>query len=99
MAPPQQGPSGLQLDWAGPAEFRHQVQLSRSADFVQPEFDQIVAGSRLNLARPKPGTYHVRTRLVLPDGNQGPWSTVQRFVVAEPPSHPWYLLLFLLPLL
>lgn len=103
MAPPQQGPSGLQLDWSGPAGFRHQVQLSRSPDFAQPDFDEVVAGTRLNLAQPQPGAYHVRTRLVLPDGSLGPWSAVQRFEVAEPPkppSHPWYLLLFLLlPLL
>ncbi len=103
MAPPQQGASGLQLDWSGPAGFRHQVQVSRSPDFAQAEFDQVVAGARLNLAQPEPGAYHVRTRLMLPDGSQGPWSAVQRFEVAappEPPSHPWYLLLFLLlPLL
>ncbi len=68
MAPPQQGASGLQLDWSGPAGFRHQVQLSQSPDFAQAEFDQVVAGTRLSLAQPKPGAYHVRTRLVLPDG-------------------------------
>ncbi len=99
MAPPQQDASGLQLDWSGPAGFQHQVQLSRSADFAQADFDQVVAGTRLNLAQPQPGAYHVRTRVVLPDGSYGPWSVVQRFEVAAPPSHPWYLLLFLLPLL
>jgi len=103
MAPPQLGASGLQLDWTGPAGFSHQVQLSRNPDFAQPDFDQRVAGTRLSLAQPQPGAYHVRTRVVLPDGSQGPWSAVQRFEVApppEPPSHPWYLLmLLLLPLL
>ncbi len=103
MAPPQSGASGLQLDWSGPAGFRHQVQLAATADFAQPVFDQVVAGTRLSLAQPEPGTYHVRTRLVLPDGSQGPWSAVQRFEIApppQPPSHPWYLLLLLLvPLL
>ena len=103
MAPPQLGAAGLQLAWSGPAGFRHQVQVSRSADFAQPVFDQVVAGTSLSLPQPEPGTYHVRTRLVLPDASQGPWSDAQRFEVApapEPPSHPWYLLLILLlPLL
>jgi len=103
MAPPYQDTSGLQLGWSGPAGFRHQVQLSRSPDFDPPDRDQVVAGSQLHLAQPSPGAYHVRTRLVLPDGSHGPWSEVQRFEVTappEPPSHPWYLLLFLLlPLL
>ena len=103
MAPPQVGTSGLQLDWSGPAGFRHQVQLSRSQEFAPSDFDQVVPGTRLSLAQPQPGAYYVRTRLVMPDGSQGPWSEVQRFEVAappEPPSHPWYLLLFLLlPLL
>lgn len=102
MVPPQVGADGLQLAWSGPAGFRHQVQVSRRADFAQLDFDQVVAGTRLNLPQPPAGAYHVRTRLVLTDGSPGPWSAVQRFEVAPPPppSHPWYLLLILLlPLL
>lgn len=103
MAPPQLGDSGLQLDWSGPAGFSHQVQVSRTADFAQAEFDQVVPGSSLNLPKPTPGTYHIRTRLVLPDGSRGPWSAVQTFELAPPPappSRPWLLLIpLLLPLL
>jgi hypothetical protein len=77
--------------------------VSRTADFAQPDFDQVVPGSRLNLPKPAPGTYHIRTRLVLPDGSRGPWSAVQQFTLAPPPappSRPWLLLIpLLLPLL
>lgn len=103
MAPPQLGDTGLQLDWSGPAGFSHQVQVSLTSDFAQAEFDQVVPGSSLNLSKPVPGTYHVRTRLVLPDGSRGPWSAAQQFTLAPPPappSHPWWLLIpLLLPLL
>ena len=92
--------------WTGPDRpvSATRCRCPATADFAQAEFDQVVAGSSLNLPKPAPGTYHVRTRLVLPDGSRGPWSAVQRFEVAPPPappSHPWYLLLIplLLPLL
>lgn len=107
VAPPQLGAAGLQLAWSGPAGFRHQVQVSHSPDFARPAFDQVVAGTSLTLPDPKPGSYHVRTRVILPDASAGPWSESQHFEVPPPPpppppppSHPWYLLLILLlPLL
>ncbi|MCB2044092.1 MAG: FecR domain-containing protein, partial [Rhodoferax sp.] len=103
VAPPQLGTDGLRLAWSGPAGFQHQVQVARSPDFAQPLLDRQVPGASLTLPDPAPGRYHVRTRLVLPDGSQGPWSSTQQFDVPappEPPSHPWYLLLLLLlPLL
>lgn len=107
LLPPQLGAEGLQLAWSGPSGFQHQVQVARTSDFSQPEFDRQVPGSSLTLPDPKPGSYFVRTRLMLPDGSEGPWSSTQRFDVPAPPapppshpSHPWYLLLILLlPLL
>ncbi len=103
VAPPQLGAGGLQLAWSGPAGFSHRVQVASTPDFAQPEFDKIVDGASLTLPDPKPGAYHVRTRLVLPDNSLGPWSAVQHFEVPAPPPpppRPWYLLLFLLlPLL
>ncbi len=104
VAPPQMGSGGLQLAWSGPAGYSHQVQVAPTADFAQPAFDKVVPGTSLLLPDPKPGVFHVRTRLVLPDGVQGPWSETQRFELPAPPepapSHPWYLLLILLlPLL
>lgn len=110
VLPPQLGADGLQLAWSGPSGFQHQVQVARNSDFLQPELDRQVPGSSLTLPDPKPGAYFVRTRLMLPDGSLGPWSSTQRFDVPEPPappaapapppSHPWYLLLILLlPLL
>lgn len=100
LAPPQVGEGGLRLAWSGPAGFSHRVQLSRDAAFASTELDQVVPGASLDLPKPRGGTYHVRTQLVLPDGGQGPWSAVQRFEIPEPPRHPWgLLLLLLLPLL
>ncbi len=103
VAPPQLGSDGLRLAWSGPAGFQHQVQVARTPDFAQPVLDRQVPGASLTLPDPTPGRYHVRTRLVLPDGGRGPWSSTQQFDVPappEPPSHPGYLLLLLLlPLL
>lgn len=103
VAPPQLGEGGLQLAWSGPAGYQHQVQVAHTPDFAQPVLDRLVPGASLTLPDPAPGTYHVRTRLVLPDGSMGPWSATQRFEVPQPPvppepppSHPWYLLLLLL---
>jgi hypothetical protein len=102
VAPPQLGDGGLLLAWSGPAGFPNQIQVARAADFAEPILDQQVPGASLTLPDPTPGTYHVRTRLVLPDGSLGPWSATQQFEMPAPPepSHPWYLLLILLlPLL
>lgn len=105
VAPPQLGADGLQLAWSGPAGFPHQVQVARTPDFAPPLLvDRQVPGASLTLPEPAPGNYHVRTRLVLPDGSQGPWSASQQFEVPAPPPppppQPWYLLLLiLLPLL
>ena len=111
MAPPQLGSGGLRLQWSGPAGFRHQVQLSRDPEFGSTVLDQVVEGVSLDVPSTGPGTYQVRTRLVLPDGSQGPWSAVQRFEIPAPPppplpppppapSRPWGLfLILLLPLL
>ena len=105
VAAPELGSGGLHLAWSGPAGFAHRVQVSVDPGFSTTEFDQVVQGASLDLPSPKPGTYQVRTRIVLPDGSSGPWSAVQRFEVPAPaparePSRPWYLLLLLLlPLL
>ena len=98
MAPPQIGADGLQLSWSGPAGFSHKVQLATDASFASPQFDQVVPGARLDLPTPTPGTYFVRTQVVLPDGRVGSWSSPQTFDVPWP--FPWgLLLLLLLPLL
>ena len=98
MAPPQIGADGLQLSWSGPAGFSHKVQLATDASFASPQFDQVVPGARLNLPTPAPGTYFVRTQVVLPEGRAGSWSSPQTFDVPRP--FPWgLLLLLLLPLL
>ena len=97
VAPPQVGDGGLRLAWSGPPGFSHRVQLSRDAAFASTAVDQVVAGASLELPKPEPGAYHVRTQVMLPDGSSGPWSSTQRFEVPEPPpQHPWGLLLLLL---
>lgn len=98
MAPPQIGADGLQLSWSGPAGFSHKVQLATDASFASPQFDQVVPGARLDLPTPAPGTYFVRTQVVLPDCRVGSWSSPPTFDVPWP--FPWgLLLLLLLPLL
>ena len=102
VAAPEVGTGGLHVAWSGTAGFAHRVQVSVDPGFSTTELDQVVQGASLDLPSPKPGTYQVRTRIVLPDGSNGPWSAVQRFEVPTPapePGRPWYLLLLLLPLL
>jgi hypothetical protein len=104
VVPPQLGTDGLLLAWSGPTGFQYQVQVALTPDFAQPLLDRQVSGTSLVLPDPRPGSYHVRTRLVLSDGSLGPWSATQQFDMPAPPepppAHPWYLLLLLLlPLL
>ena len=108
LAAPEVGGDTLRLQWSGPAGFQHQIQMARDAQFTDLLVDQVVDGASLALAPPAPGSYQVRTRLVLPDGSRGAWSAVQRFDIAPPPPppppplprHPWGLfLILLLPLL
>ena len=104
MAPPQIGTDGVHLAWTGPTGFSHKIQLATDPSFASPQFDQVVAGARLDLPTPAPGAYFVRTQVVLPDGGVGAWSSPQKFEVPQkfeaPRKYPWpLLLLLLLPLL
>ena len=104
MAPPQIGTDGVHLAWTGPTGFSHKIQLATDPSFASPQFDQVVAGARLDLPTPAPGAYFVRTQVVLPDGGVGVWSSPQKFEVPQkfeaPRKYPWpLLLLLLLPLL
>ena len=97
MAPPEVGEGGMKLAWTGPAGFSHRVQVSPDINFSSTVHDQVVPGSRLELATPAPGIYFVRTQVVLAEGRAGKWSSPQRFEVPRKPL--WGLLLLLIPLL
>jgi hypothetical protein len=97
MAAPQVGEGSMKLAWSGPAGFSHRVQLATAADFSKLEFNQVVPGSSLVLPTPPPGSYFVRTQVVIAEGRAGQWSSAQR--VEVPRKQPWGLLLLLIPLL
>ena len=97
MMPPAVGERGMTLAWSGPAGFSHRVQVSTDANFLTTAYDQVVPGSRLELPKPDPDMYYVRTQVILSKDRVGQWSSVQRFEVPRNP--PWALLLLLLPLL
>lgn len=87
----------LELRWrAGAPGERFQVQASRDAGFTGPEIDQVTDESRLVIARPAPGTLHLRVRTLAPDTPPGPWGKAQQI---EIPNDNWSALLLLVPAL
>jgi len=95
MSVPEVDESGVKLAWTGPAGFNHRVQVAQTEDFAQPEYDQVVAGTRLDLPAPSAGVHFVRTQVVLSEGGSGTWSAAQHFEVPRKMSWAWWLLLLL----
>lgn len=88
-----------QLTFTWPAEPGQSFELQLARD---PRFAEAVTTLKLDvpaasLERPEPGTYYMRVRATDPDGFVGPYTATQSFEVPAPP--PWWLLLFVLPLL
>jgi len=94
--PPRQSDEGIVLAWsASPiAGASYQVQVARDAAFGDLVLDEKTARTEALLAKPRPGTYHVRVRAIGADGRAGPWGAAQ---LVEVPGAKWWL--WLLPLL
>lgn len=95
---PAIGDKDMALQWSGEPGQSFDLQLARDAGF-----GDIVAAIRTTepqatLARPDPGSYHLRIRAIDADGFTAPFSPPQRIEVPRPPF-PWWVLLVFLPLL
>lgn len=80
---------------AEPGQTLH-FQVARDGDFRNIVSEQTFASPNVTLAKPGAGEYFIRYRTVDADGFTGPYSAAQRVTIY---GQPWYLLLFLAPLL
>lgn len=95
--PPEASAEGMRLRWAaGKPGTRYQVQVSRSASFAQPLYDEQVDAPTWLLPKPEPGVYLVRVRAIDPEGFAGPFGAPQEVEVAR---SMWWLLVLPLVLL
>jgi hypothetical protein len=88
--PPRVNDAGVLLSWpASPMPgLRYQLQVARDPGFTRLVVDETLDASERLLPEPSPGTYHVRVRVVAPDGWRGPFGTPQ---VVEVPRLAWWL--------
>lgn len=86
----------LELRWraAAPGD-RYQVQISRQADFSEPEVDLQTSQAAISVERPAAGVHHVRIRTLAPGDPPGPWGRPQQIEVPR----DWRSLMLLLPAL
>ena len=81
----------LVLSWsAGVPGDRYAVQVSADPLFASPLVETEVAEPTLTLARPAPGRYHVRVRIVNAEGITGPYGPVQVLDVPKLPRRKWW---------
>jgi hypothetical protein len=96
--PPGGPPAGAQvqktqlvLSWsAGVPGDRYAVQVSADPLFASTLVETEVAEPTLTLARPAPGRYHVRVRIVNTEGITGPYGPVQVLDVPKLPRRKWW---------
>lgn len=94
---PANAPGGVQLRWpAPPAGHAVRLQIAEDPDFRRLAVDRTLTGSDATafLAELGPGRYHVRARLVAPDGTTGPYGPARTFDIGLPPISPWWVLPF-----
>jgi hypothetical protein len=95
--PPVTDDATLRFAWAAEPGQRFEFQLAADPEFRTLLNEAVLDRPAIVLPKPAPGTYYMRVRATDPDGFVGPYTAVQRFKVPAPP--PWFLLLFLIPLL
>jgi hypothetical protein len=102
---PQTAPLAAPIDSAHHWTFTLPVDAGQRLDFQvarDPAFKDVLAtpsfeSGEVAIAKPEPGDYFIRYRPRDPDGFTGSYSAAQK--VSVPTQRPWYLMLFLLPLL
>jgi hypothetical protein len=98
--PPALDAKALRFSWPARPKQTFLFQLSRDPQFAGIELERKLMEPHVTLERPAAGTYFMRVQATDPDGYVGPFTTVQRIEVPEPPARPWWLLFLLfIPLL
>lgn len=102
--PPKEDAKNVGFSWSAEPEQKFDFQIARDAAFKDVMTEQKLDKPEITIAKPeKPGTYFMRYRSIDPDGFVAPYSSAQSFEVPVPkppePDHPWWLMLFLLPVL
>jgi hypothetical protein len=79
----------VRLAWTrNAAAARVRLQIADTPDFAQPRVDRSdLDATEARIALPL-GTHHWRVASILANGDQGPFSDVQRFTRIEPPAAP-----------
>jgi hypothetical protein len=95
--PPRIDDKQLTFTWPAEPGQTFEFELARDERFEHGVTTRKLDVPTAVLERPEPGTYFMRVRATDPDGFVGPYTATQRFEV--PASPPWWLLLFLIPLL
>jgi hypothetical protein len=83
-------------NWKGESG-AYRLELAREARFVQPALKQNAGEAKAALQKPEPGEYWLRVIAIGADGVESPASAPQAITVKR--DIPWWLLIFLVPLL
>lgn len=86
----------LLASWKGDAS-GYRVELAKDEQFVQPVLKQISGEARLAVKKPEPGDYWLRVIAIGVDGVES--AACAPVAVKVKPDTPWWLLLFLVPVL
>lgn len=95
--PPTVDAGSLSFAWPAEPGQRFLFQLAQDAAFERVQVEQRLDEPRVTVPRPAGGTYYMRVQATDADGFVGPFSRTQTLQVPE--RVPWWLALFLLPLL
>lgn len=71
------------LAWPAQPGKKFNLQVAKDANFTWLVTTETTDAAKITLPRPPFGTYYARIRLVDSDGNMGPFSAVQPFVVTD----------------
>lgn len=96
--PPKLDEYQLSFAWPGEPGQTFLFQFARDAGFADLVVEQQLSDATTSIARPEPGTYHMRVRATDADGFVGPFTRAQVVEVPYPPPPWWLPLLILLPL-
>lgn len=94
--PPRVGDDAIDFAWSGEPGQTFLFQFARDAAFADIVAERQLDRPATTLVRPDAGRYHMRVRATDADDFVGPFTTPQTIEVPPRPL-PWWLLLFLLP--
>jgi hypothetical protein len=89
VAPASVTPTHIHVSWQSDlAARRYRVQLAADTEFRRVVSDVTADEPAVQLARPAPGRYYLRVRVLDPDGYEGPYQAPQTVALHHPPVSP-----------